>query len=199
VILVGSRRVQSSSATETAVPVDFIPMTKLAETGGQFDLAQTLTYLSPSFNSTRQTGAAMNAIPMLAVKNIQVLRDGAAAQYGSDAIAGVINIELKKSLGFGGSHIFNVKPTTLDENETDNGFKYESVQFGLNGAAYFARLWHKFQAARRQKTRRGAFFVVRGTAYFMRMSFLTDFTPRMPRATLPAAAMSCCWATKPLS
>ena len=44
----------------------------------------------------------------------------------------------------GGTNIFNVKPTVQDENETDNGFKYESVQFGLNGASYFARLWHKF-------------------------------------------------------
>ena len=32
----------------------------------------------------------------MAIENIQVLRDGAAAQYGSDAIAGVINIDLKK-------------------------------------------------------------------------------------------------------
>jgi len=47
-------------------------------------------------------------------------------------------------LTLGATNIFNVKPTTQDENETDNGFKYESVQFGLNGAAYFARLWHKF-------------------------------------------------------
>jgi iron complex outermembrane receptor protein len=45
------------------------------------------------------TGTDMNAIPLLAIKNVQVLRDGAAAQYGSDAIAGVINVELKKSLG----------------------------------------------------------------------------------------------------
>jgi iron complex outermembrane receptor protein len=144
--VVGSRRVSNTSATETVVPVDFIPMTKVAEQGGQFDLAQTLTYISPSFNSTRQTGADgadlidsaalrglgsdqtlvlmngkrrhttalvnifgarnrgntgtdMNAIPLLAIKDVQVLRDGAAAQYGSDAIAGVINIDLKKSLG----------------------------------------------------------------------------------------------------
>jgi iron complex outermembrane receptor protein len=41
----------------------------------------------------------MNAIPVLAIKNVQVLRDGAAAQYGSDAIAGVINVELRKDLG----------------------------------------------------------------------------------------------------
>jgi iron complex outermembrane receptor protein len=39
----------------------------------------------------------LNAIPMSAIKRVEVLRDGAAAQYGSDAIAGVINIVLKDS------------------------------------------------------------------------------------------------------
>ncbi len=39
-------------------------------------------------------GTDMNAIPSSAIKRIEVLRDGAAAQYGSDAIAGVINIVL---------------------------------------------------------------------------------------------------------
>ena len=143
--VIGSRRVNASS-TDTPVPVDFIPMSKVGEQGSQFDLAQTLQYISPSFNSTRQTGADgadlvdsaalrglgsdqtlvlvngkrrhttalvnlfgarnrgntgtdMNAIPLLAIDNVQVLRDGAAAQYGSDAIAGVINIGLKKRLG----------------------------------------------------------------------------------------------------
>jgi len=38
----------------------------------------------------------MNAIPMAAVQSIEVLRDGASAQYGSDAIAGVINMRLKE-------------------------------------------------------------------------------------------------------
>jgi iron complex outermembrane receptor protein len=37
----------------------------------------------------------MNTIPTAIVKNIEVLRDGAAAQYGSDAIAGVINLRLR--------------------------------------------------------------------------------------------------------
>ncbi|MEO8501399.1 MAG: TonB-dependent receptor, partial [Vicinamibacteria bacterium] len=41
------------------------------------------------------TGADMNAIPVSAIERIEILRDGAAAQYGSDAIAGVINIVLK--------------------------------------------------------------------------------------------------------
>ncbi|HEY9131022.1 MAG TPA: TonB-dependent receptor [Dyella sp.] len=38
----------------------------------------------------------LNTIPMAAIDHIEVLRDGASAQYGSDAIAGVINIVLKK-------------------------------------------------------------------------------------------------------
>lgn len=41
------------------------------------------------------TGVDLNAIPAAAIQRIEVLRDGAAAQYGSDAIAGVINIVLK--------------------------------------------------------------------------------------------------------
>ncbi len=40
-------------------------------------------------------GTDMNAIPLGAIKRIEVLRDGASAQYGSDAIAGVINVILK--------------------------------------------------------------------------------------------------------
>jgi len=42
-------------------------------------------------------GTDINAIPMSAIQRIEVLRDGAAAQYGSDAIAGVINIVLKQT------------------------------------------------------------------------------------------------------
>ena len=44
----------------------------------------------------------LNTIPMAAIDHIEVLRDGASAQYGSDAIAGVINVVLKKG-GEGGS------------------------------------------------------------------------------------------------
>ena len=41
----------------------------------------------------------LNSIPFSAIEKIEILRDGASAQYGSDAIAGVMNIELKKSTG----------------------------------------------------------------------------------------------------
>ena len=44
----------------------------------------------------------INAIPIAAIERVEVLRDGASAQYGSDAIAGVVNIVLKGS-GKGGS------------------------------------------------------------------------------------------------
>ena len=51
-----------------------------------------------NINGTVGRGSAavdMNAIPALAIDRIEVLRDGASSQYGSDAIAGVINIRLK--------------------------------------------------------------------------------------------------------
>ena len=39
----------------------------------------------------------LNAIPLAAIESIEVLRDGASAQYGSDAIAGVINLRLREA------------------------------------------------------------------------------------------------------
>src|SRR5450755_1976379 len=43
-------------------------------------------------------GSDLNAIPEAAIDRVEILRDGASAQYGSDAIAGVINIILKKDV-----------------------------------------------------------------------------------------------------
>ena len=44
-------------------------------------------------------GTDLSSIPMTAISHIEILRDGAAAQYGSDAIAGVINLVLKNNGG----------------------------------------------------------------------------------------------------
>ncbi len=44
------------------------------------------------------SGADLNAFPQAAVDRIEILRDGASAQYGSDAMAGVMNIILKKDV-----------------------------------------------------------------------------------------------------
>ena len=46
-----------------------------------------------------EVGVDMKSIPTAAISRIEVLRDGASAQYGSDAIAGVINIILKEEVG----------------------------------------------------------------------------------------------------
>jgi len=60
-------------------------------------------------------GIDMNVIPVAAIERIEVLRDGAAAQYGSDAIAGVINIVLKKNFeGFSSSFTLGQNMTTMN-------------------------------------------------------------------------------------
>jgi len=47
-----------------------------------------------------EVGVDLKSIPVAAIERVEVLRDGAAAQYGSDAIAGVINMVLKKNVNF---------------------------------------------------------------------------------------------------
>lgn len=81
-------------------------------------------------------GTDLNSIPSDAIERIEILRDGAAAQYGSDAIAGVINIVLKKKvneLGVSidtGVNMTNVKDdvTGLSDIKNDG----EQYNLGLN-------------------------------------------------------------------
>ena len=56
--------------------------------------AAVITFLGNGVADGSQ-GPDISVIPSIALKRVEVLRDGAAAQYGSDAIAGVINFELK--------------------------------------------------------------------------------------------------------
>lgn len=145
ITVIGSRNA-SRTRVETPVPVDVIPISTVINEIGQVDLNQILTFIAPSFQSSRQTisdgtdhvdpaqlrglgtdqvlvlvngkrrhqsalvnvngtvnrgqvGTDMSAIPASAIDRIEILRDGASAQYGSDAIAGVINIVLKKRTG----------------------------------------------------------------------------------------------------
>ena len=51
-------------------------------------------------------GPDISAIPAIALRQVEVLRDGAAAQYGSDAIAGVLNFQLKDAAS-GGAFEYN--------------------------------------------------------------------------------------------
>jgi iron complex outermembrane receptor protein len=51
------------------------------------------------------SAADLNTVPTAIVQSIEVLRDGASAQYGSDAIAGVINLRLREARDGGGSDV----------------------------------------------------------------------------------------------
>jgi iron complex outermembrane recepter protein len=66
------------------------------------------------------TGVDLNAIPANMIERIEVLRDGAAAQYGSDAIAGVINIVLKESSGFDASFSYGQYATYQERGYAPN-------------------------------------------------------------------------------
>jgi iron complex outermembrane recepter protein len=72
-------------------------------------------------------GTDMNTIPASAIERIEILRDGAAAQYGSDAIAGVINIVLKKEVekltSFLTSGIHKAGDGAMLQYNTNYGFK----------------------------------------------------------------------------
>ncbi|GAA4011404.1 TonB-dependent receptor [Sphingomonas swuensis] len=71
-----------------------------------------------NINGTVGRGSAavdLNNIPTLAIERIEVLRDGAASQYGSDAIAGVINVRLKRASSGGRAQAsYGRYVTTLD-------------------------------------------------------------------------------------
>ncbi len=74
------------------------------------------------------TGTDLNAIPSTAIKRIEVLRDGAAAQYGSDAIAGVINIVLKdRTEGVSGLVSYGAYTTNADVDISD----FEAGNYGV--------------------------------------------------------------------
>ncbi|AIO37145.1 tonB dependent receptor family protein [Burkholderia cenocepacia] len=91
------------------------------------------------------TGVDIDMIPVALIDHIEILRDGASAQYGSDAIAGVINIILKRS-----SHGGEVESTTGQTYAGDGLRNSESANIGLslgdNGfldlAAEYARQNH---------------------------------------------------------
>jgi iron complex outermembrane receptor protein len=181
IVVTGSRS-GGRSRIDSPVPVDIIPVSQIANSVGQVDINQILTYIAPSFQSSRQTisdgsdhidpaqlrglgpdqvlvlvngkrrhqsslvnvngtvnrgtvGTDLNAIPATAVEKIEILRDGAAAQYGSDAIAGVINIILKSRTGLSGNVSYGQNVTSYDKNYIINNNKDASVNISDGGTA----------------------------------------------------------------
>jgi iron complex outermembrane receptor protein len=114
-------------------------------------------------NSTIGRGSAgvdLNAIPVSAIEKIEILRDGAAAQYGSDAIAGVINIVLKSgisrptvSVRAGGnvgsfSDVFGTEHDFTDGGTTDAGGSW-GLSLGSRGSVTFAAEFRDRQGTNR--------------------------------------------------
>ncbi|MEO7431376.1 MAG: TonB-dependent receptor plug domain-containing protein, partial [Dokdonella sp.] len=90
------------------------------------------------------TPVDFNAIPISSIKRIEVLRDGAGAQYGSDAIAGVINIIMDDAPQGGevdavvGANHTDFRPT--DRTITDGQSTFASAKFGTRlGTSGFLR------------------------------------------------------------
>ncbi|WP_264802263.1 TonB-dependent receptor plug domain-containing protein, partial [Ameyamaea chiangmaiensis] len=75
------------------------------------------------------TPVDLNMIPASAIDHIEILRDGAAAMYGSDAIAGVVNIILKKT-----PHGLNMVAQTGANAYNGDGWQY---QVGIDGGFGF--------------------------------------------------------------
>lgn len=185
-IIVTGTRVGARSRIDSPVPVDIIPVNEVINALGQVDLNQILTYIAPSFQSSRQTisdgtdhvdpaqlrglgtdqvlvlingkrrhqsalvnvngtvnrgqvGTDLNAIPANSVERIEILRDGAAAQYGSDAIAGVINIVLRKGDGLSGSVASGTHITSYAKNYVLNNGQNPNVNT-VDGTMYSANL-----------------------------------------------------------
>jgi iron complex outermembrane receptor protein len=88
-----------------------------------------------------------NSIPVASIERIEVLRDGAAAQYGSDAIAGVVNIVLKSE-----TNKVNISSTvgafnTSFRNKTDGALTQFDVNYGFGfGKGGFLNLTGQFNS-----------------------------------------------------
>ncbi|MFP3834442.1 TonB-dependent receptor plug domain-containing protein [Chryseobacterium sp. SIMBA_028] len=81
------------------------------------------------------TGYDMNTIPIGAIKRVEVLRDGASAQYGSDAIAGVINVILNdRDKGFEGNAFYGMNLfKSPGNNDIVSDHKVDGMTFNFNG------------------------------------------------------------------
>src|SRR3990172_1660337 len=109
------------------------------------------------------TGTDLNAIPLGAIERIEILRDGASAQYGSDAIAGVMNVVLKETVNeFSGSiatGFFNASPPSnlgvLRPEKMDGENVQISANYGIPvGQGGFVNLTRQYLT--KQRTNRPA-------------------------------------------
>lgn len=75
------------------------------------------------------TGTDLNSIPVSSIERIEILRDGASAQYGSDAIAGVVNVVLKSNI----NKLTGSVGTGVHEASFRTDRDYDGEEFLMNG------------------------------------------------------------------
>ncbi|MEL1266344.1 TonB-dependent receptor plug domain-containing protein [Pseudoxanthomonas putridarboris] len=115
--------------------------TLLLVNGKRFHRSAVITFLGHGLSDGAQ-GPDLSVFPSLALQQVEVLRDGAAAQYGSDAIAGVINFGLKQLREGGTAEVF------AGQYYEGDGFTTQySAQIGLplteRGFATLTAEWRK--------------------------------------------------------
>lgn len=109
-------------------------------------------------------GTDLNAIPTSSIKKIEILRDGAAAQYGSDAIAGVINIILEDNTDqlkinvSGGGYVSRNSENNFDGESTDVNTNYGLKLGDKGGFINFAGSYAYRNPTNRQKEFTGTIF-----------------------------------------
>lgn len=128
--------------------------TLLLVNGQRRHRAAVITWLGNGLSDGSQ-GPDVSAIPALALRSIEVLRDGAAAQYGSDAIAGVINFNLKNDSS-GGS--FEAKYGSYQEGDGDQYVLAVNKGFAIgdNGFLNLTAEWADTEATDRAVQRSDA-------------------------------------------
>jgi iron complex outermembrane recepter protein len=120
----------------------------------------------------------LNSIPSSAIQRIEVLRDGAAAQYGSDAIAGIINLVLND-----GSDGGTVSTTAGIHKEGDGETYKVSLNHGVplggkGGYFNYSLEWFQFDGTNRSDPFTGALYPATPTTYAT-----TGPTPAFPYTT----------------
>ncbi|ANY19270.1 Colicin I receptor precursor [Tsuneonella dongtanensis] len=96
-------------------------------------------------------GADISNIPAISVKNLQILRDGATAQYGSDAIGGVINYQIRDDAGFELQGLWG--ETYEGDGERIQVGAYAGFNFADSGFLTLSGEWYDADGTSRGRTR----------------------------------------------
>ena len=130
----------------------------------------------------------LNALPSMAVKRIEVLRDGAAAQYGSDAIAGVINLTLADNASGTRANL------TSGIHDAGDGFTVKAginqgLRLGANGFVNVTLEYFRSQATNRSDPYDGVLYPTAPSPFTGPTATFpyTTANPRVDRGVYPAS------------